>query len=286
MDRVSNLANGSSGEVTSAAGATTGARISEETVSSASSDPTGRFSDRVADYVRARPRYPRELIPLLQERMHLTPGWVVADIGSGTGFSAEPFLLFGTVVYGVEPNAEMRAAGERMLGHYATFHSIAGTAEDTTLAAGSIDLVTAGQAFHWFERARARLEFTRILRPGGWITLFWNRRDVSSSPFARDYEALLERFGTDYQQVRHDNLNDADIAGFLGPDLQRAALANAQELDFDGLQARLLSSSYTPPAGDERRTAMLTELRELFDRHQQNGSITIDYTTDIFLARP
>ena len=247
---------------------------------------TGRFSDRVADYVRARPHYPRELIPLLQERTQLTQAWVVADIGSGTGISAEPFLVFGNVVYGVEPNADMRAAGARILRGYGAFHSIAGSAEDTTLAAHSINLITAGQSFHWFDRARAREEFARILRPGGWITLFWNSRDISSSPFARDYEALLERYGTDYQQVRHDNLNDADIAAFLGAEFQRAALPNSQVLDFDGLRARLLSSSYTPAAGDERRTAMLGELREIFDRRQQNGSITIDYTTDIFLARP
>jgi SAM-dependent methyltransferase len=254
-------------------------------VSSSGSNPTTRFSDRVADYVRARPRYPRELIPLLQNRTGLTPAWVVADIGSGTGISAEPFLDFGNIVYGVEPNAEMRAAGERVLAGHATFHSVAGSAEDTTLAAHSIDLITAGQAFHWFDRAGARAEFERILKPSGWIVVFWNRRDVASSPFAREYEALLLRYGTDYQQVRHDNLGDDDIAGFLGPDFQRAALPNSQVLDLEGLRARLLSSSYTPGAGDLRRAALLDELRKLFEQYQEGGSITIDYTTDIFLAR-
>jgi SAM-dependent methyltransferase len=254
-------------------------------VSSPDSNSTTRFSDRVADYVRARPRYPRELIPLLQERIGLTPEWVVADIGSGTGISAEPFLSFGNVVYGVEPNAEMRAAGEEALSRFDTFQSVAGTAEDTGLAADSIDLIAAGQAFHWFDRARARVEFERIARPNAWVALFWNRRDVAGSAFAREYEDLLLRYGTDYEKVRHDNLVDADIAGFLGPDFQRAALANPQVFDFAGLRSRLLSSSYTPAAGDPRREEMLAELRVLFDRHEQHGSITIDHTTDIYLAQ-
>jgi SAM-dependent methyltransferase len=247
-------------------------------------NPTGRFSDRVADYVRSRPGYPPALIPLLQDRTGLEPDWVIADIGSGTGLSAEPFLAFGNVVYGVEPNDEMRAAGERVLHGYSKFRSIAGSAEQTTLEPRSIDLVTAGQAFHWFDRARARAEFGRILRPNGWIVLFWNRRDTTGSAFARDYEALLERFGTDYQQVRHDNLAESEIGAFLGTSYERAALTNEQVLDYDGLQGRLLSSSYTPAAGDARRAMMLDELRSLFDRHQQNGFVTIDYTTEIFLA--
>jgi SAM-dependent methyltransferase len=247
-------------------------------------NPTGRFSDRVADYVRSRPGSPPALIPLLQDRTGLEPDWVIADIGSGTGLSAEPFLAFGNVVYGVEPNDEMRAAGERVLHGYSKFRSIAGSAEQTTLEPRSIDLVTAGQAFHWFDRARARAEFGRILRPNGWIVLFWNRRDTTGSAFARDYEALLERFGTDYQQVRHDNLAESEIGAFLGTSYERAALTNEQVLDYDGLQGRLLSSSYTPAAGDARRAMMLDELRSLFDRHQQNGFVTIDYTTEIFLA--
>jgi SAM-dependent methyltransferase len=220
----------------------------------------------------------------LQDRTGLERDWVIADIGSGTGLSAEPFLGFGNVVYGVEPNDEMRAAGERMLHGYSKFQSIAGSAEQTTLEPRSIDLVTAGQAFHWFDRARARTEFGRILRPYGWIVLFWNQRDTAGSAFARDYEALLERFGTDYQQVRHDNLAESEIGAFLGTSYERAALPNEQVLDYDGLQGRLLSSSYTPAAGDARRATMLDELRSLFDRHQQNGFVTIDYTTEIFLA--
>jgi SAM-dependent methyltransferase len=238
----------------------------------------------VADYVRYRPRYPLQLVPLLHARVGLRPEWVVADIGSGTGFSAEPFLEFGNTVHGVEPNAEMRAAGERLLARSDRFHSVAGTAEQTTLPDASIDLITAGQAFHWFDRQRARAEFRRILKPGGCTVLFWNRRDVSSTPFARDYEALLLRFGTDYEQIRHDRLGPEEIGAFLGS-FEQAGLEYEQLLDYEGLKGRLLSSSYTPSAADPRREAMLRELRALFDRHQQDNRVTLHYDTDIFIGR-
>ena len=247
-------------------------------------DSTQRFGDRVQDYVRYRPRYPRELIPLLQQRIGLQPSWVVADIGSGTGFSAEPFLELGNTVYGIEPNDEMRAAGEQLLANHPRFNSVSGTAEQTTLPDHSIDLITAGQAFHWFDRTRARVEFDRILKPGGRIALFWNRRDVDSTEFARDYEALLIRFGTDYQQIRHDNLTADEIGAFLGAGFTQDILSYDQLLDYDGLQGRLLSSSYVPSASDPQRAPMLRELQDLFDQHAQNGRVLMHYDTDVFIS--
>src|SRR5262249_12530418 len=160
----------------------------------------------------------------------LQPSWVVADVGSGTGFSAEPFLQFGNTVYGVEPNAEMRAAGEQLLANYPRFHSVAGTAAKTTLPDASADLITPGQAFHWLHRARELEDFDLILKPGGRIALFWNRRDVDSTQFARDYEALLLRFGTDCQQIRHDNLTAEEIGAFLGAGFKQDVLSYDQIL--------------------------------------------------------
>src|SRR5260370_37277837 len=92
---------------------------------------------------------------------------VIADLGSGTGILSELFLKHGHRVFGVEPNREMRSAGERLLAKYPEFSSIDATAEATTLVNASIDFITAGQAFHWFDREKARPEFARILKPGG-----------------------------------------------------------------------------------------------------------------------
>lgn len=92
-------------------------------------DSKQRFSNRVENYVRYRPRYPDGLIELLEERARLVPQGIIADLGSGTGFSAEPFLTKGYTVYAVEPNPEMRQAAERFLGEHRNFHSIDGSAE-------------------------------------------------------------------------------------------------------------------------------------------------------------
>src|SRR5229473_1629955 len=119
-------------------------------------DAKQRFSNRVADYVRYRPGYPAELLDLLRSECPLRPGHVIADIGSGTGFLSELFLKNGNRVYGVEPNQAMRQAGEEYLASYDGFSSIEGSAEATTLDDASVDFVTAGQSFHWFEPDAAR----------------------------------------------------------------------------------------------------------------------------------
>lgn len=134
-------------------------------------DHTRRFTGRVESYARHRPSYPWAVIELFERECGLASDSVVADVGSGTGILSTLFLENGNRVFGVEPNAEMRAAAERLLGDRSRFTSVAGTAEDTTLEAGSVDLVVAGQAFHWFDAGRARAEFARTLSPDGWVAL-------------------------------------------------------------------------------------------------------------------
>jgi ubiquinone/menaquinone biosynthesis C-methylase UbiE len=153
-------------------------------------DAKQRFSNRAADYVRYRPGYPAEVLPLLRSECGLKSGHVIADIGSGTGFLSELFLKNGNRVYGVEPNEAMRQAGEEYLAAYDGFVSINASAEATTLGNASVDFVTAGQAFHWFEPSAARREFIRILKPLGWIVVLWNDRQMDT-PFASAYENLL-----------------------------------------------------------------------------------------------
>src|SRR5271156_834226 len=123
------------------------------------SNATSRFSDRVENYVRYRPGYPPEALRALQAECGLTPQHALADIASGTGIWTRVLLENGNPVFGVEPNTEMRQAGERLLTGFPKFTSVAGTAEATTLADQSVDFVTAAQAAHWFDRARAREEF-------------------------------------------------------------------------------------------------------------------------------
>jgi SAM-dependent methyltransferase len=247
--------------------------------------PTQRFSDRVENYVRYRPGYPPEVADLLLKEAHLSSLSVVADIGSGTGISAEMLLKAGIPVTGIEPNAPMREAAERLLTEYPGFTSVDATAQATTLSDGSVDLILAAQAFHWFAGAETRAEFSRILKPGGLIALLWNVRQVDTTPFLRDYEALLLEYGTDYNTVRHETIDSRVLDGFFSGGYALHSFVNQQVFDYESLRGRLLSSSYAPAAGQPRHKEMITELERIFALHQQNGTVSIDYATEVYLGR-
>ena len=254
-----------------------------------SADPTSRFSSRVADYVKYRPGYPAAVLRLLEEECGLTPTSVVADVGSGTGLLSELFLKNGNRVYGVEPNREMREAGERMLAPYANFVSVDGRAEATTLDEGSVDFVTAGQAFHWFEPAAARREFARILRGGGWVVLVWNDRRTAGTPFLEEYERLLLEYGTDYAAVSAKYMEESALSTLFGaPEVnapRTATFDNEQVFDFDGLRGRLTSSSYAPQPGHSRFDPMIRALEDLFRRHERDGRVVVTYDAKVFYGR-
>ncbi|MBP9145777.1 MAG: class I SAM-dependent methyltransferase [Thermoanaerobaculia bacterium] len=248
-------------------------------------DARDRFTGRVDDYVRARPGYPPAIVDDLAAAGILAPGAVVADIGSGTGISSALFLAAGHEVVGVEPNAPMRAAAEASLARYPLFRSLPGSAEATGLPDGSVDLVVAAQAFHWFDAARTRTEFRRILTDPGWVALIWNARRSSGTPFLAAYEALLLAFGTDYAQVGHRGVGAERLAPFFGGSWETRRYENAQELDFEGLRSRLLSSSYIPAPDRPEHVAMLERLRSIFDRHSMDGRVRILYDTEVHAGR-
>lgn len=211
----------------------------------------------------------------------MTKDSIIADIGSGTGKLSELFLKAGCEVFGVEPNKEMREAGERM--DFENFTSIDGTAEATTLPAHSVDFITAGQAFHWFDHAQCRAEFARILKPGGWTVIIWNDRRADTTPFLADYEKLLEQFGTDYAQACHRRTDKPEaIRAFFGNEPRFKNFPNVQQFDFEGLRGRLLSSSYAPEAGQPKHEEMLAALKRIFDARQKNGQVAFEYETHVY----
>ncbi|HET6899913.1 MAG TPA: class I SAM-dependent methyltransferase [Vicinamibacteria bacterium] len=249
-------------------------------------DPTSRFSDRVQDYVRWRPGYPRQVVDALRTDLGLQPSHVVADVGSGTGILSRLLVENGNVVFGVEPNREMAAVAEADLVGSGRFHSVDGRAEATTLGDASVDLVTAGQAFHWFKVPESRAEFRRILRPRGGVALVWNLRRLDSTPFLRDYEAFLRRWSNDYEEVSEKYAKEASLRELFGEGGWRERrFDSAQHFDLEGLRGRLLSSSYTPKEGDPRRAAMLAALPSVFEAHAREGRVAFEYDTRLFLGR-
>lgn len=246
--------------------------------------PSERFSSRADDYARYRPSYPPAALELLQQRCGLVPGAVVADVGSGTGILTELLLKCGAEVFAVEPNERMRAAAEAHLTHAPRFHSVAGSAEATTLAAASVDLLVAGQAFHWFDPQRARIEALRVVRPGAWGALLWNERPPEATPFLADYEALLKRYAPEYTRITANRADVATMREFLSAAMEVSVFANQQILDFEGLRGRLMSSSYAPEPGSPDCEPMIEMLREVFARHERDGRITMPYSTLVYFA--
>ncbi|NQX57967.1 class I SAM-dependent methyltransferase [Paenibacillus qinlingensis] len=242
-----------------------------------------RFSNRVDSYVKYRPSYPKEAIDYLYDIIGLNLNCEVADIGAGTGIFSELLLERGSNVTAVEPNQEMREAAVKKLGGEQNFRVVSGSAEMTGLPNKSVDFIVCAQAFHWFDRNATQSEFKRILKSGGKVVLIWNSRLTHGTPFREEYDRLLHTFGTDYKKVNHKNISNETLVSFfkLG-EMQEARFTNGQKFDFEGLSGRLLSSSYSPVLGDPSYEIMMKELRNLFEQNKQNGSVFIEYETQVF----
>jgi SAM-dependent methyltransferase len=249
-----------------------------------SSNPTERFSARVPYYHASRPRYPQAVIEVMTQEMRLTPTSIVADIGAGTGILSEMFLNHGNMVYAVEPNIDMREASKGYYAAYSNFIAVDGRAEATSLADHSVDFVIVGQAFHWFDQPKARVEFVRILKPGGYVVLIWNVRRNEASPFLGEYNDLVREFDTEKGgSPRVNESTGAEIGAFFAPEKHALhTTENVQVLDFEGLRGRLLSASYAPLPGHPQYETMIERLRGIFDEYQVSQRVEIAYRTEIY----
>ena len=283
------------------------------------SNSTTRFSSRVSDYISSRPSYRSSIVPLLRDHFKLPKDTHVVDLGSGTGILSALFLQElrescpSLRVSGLEPNKDMREAGEGLLEQdirAGRFTSLNATAEATGLQDSSVDLILAGQAFHWFDVPKTRAECLRILKKSKsgrtGVALVWNDRrgvqdapqrlaaagedinqvdfDRLDSPVTSAYELLLVKRGTDYKNVDHHRKVDKKaLDTFFGPKgFKVKSFENPYKLTYEQLKGRLLSSSYTPQEGEKGHAEMMRELQELFDKFQKDGKVDFIYDTRVF----
>ncbi len=228
---------------------------------------------RSADaYERGRPEYPAEAIGFLVGLLPAQP--VVLDLAAGTGKLTRPLLDAGLRVVAVEPVAEMRAALP------AGAEALEGTAEAIPLGAGSVDAVTVGQAFHWFDGDAALAEIARVLRPDGLLALLWNRR-VADDPVNQAIEDLVGPYRAATPSHRSGAWRDAFSRTKSFSPLVEAAFDNVLEQDADGLEARVGSISFIAslePAARER-------VRERARAIAGSGVVTIPYRTEVYTCR-
>ena len=243
-----------------------------------------RFDGRAGAYARFRPRYPSEVIQKLKEEIGFDEDTVVADIGSGTGILSELFLKSGNTVYCVEPNDDMRTVAERNLKKYLPkFISVNGTAEATGLKDAAVELVTVGQALHWFDIAKARKEFKRVLSRGGHVLIVYNwRKDEAGANEA--YSKLTRRFSKNMADV--PDINRMYIRRFLGSRrFARFVVPNYQTLSLNGLMGRLASASYAPQLGSLKWVKLEKDMKTIFDKYSRDGAYTIHYDTTLYVGK-
>ncbi|MFN8674432.1 MAG: class I SAM-dependent methyltransferase [Candidatus Sericytochromatia bacterium] len=244
-----------------------------------------RFSNRVENYIKYRPHYPKEIIDILANKINLKVTDKIADIGSGTGISAINFLENGNTVIGVEPNDEMRKASEKLLANFKKFSVIKGTSDNTNLEKNTIDLIIVGQAFHWFDYKNTKIEFQKILKKDAYVVLIWNEKVMGiKDTFMYEYGKILLKYGTDYEKVTYSNLSEEIIKEFFNNQFKVETLSNFQYFDFDALKGRLLSSSYVPLEGESYNN-MLLDLKTNFDKYKKEGKVNFEYETKIYYGK-
>jgi SAM-dependent methyltransferase len=217
-------------------------------------------------------------VDLLTRECGLSARSTIADVAAGTGLLTEIFLARGYRVVAVEPNDEMRAACATLIAQYPQLKCVTGTAEATGLADHSVDLITVGQAMHWFDLKRTRREFVRILKDGGWCAVLYNHRRLAGDAFHEGYEQILIDHGADYGKVRDSHLDEDRLAAFFAPNAMRTAtFANVQHLTLEGLMGRVLSSSYMPQPGHPGHEEMSRAVDAHFHEHQTGGNVRMEY---------
>ena len=236
------------------------------------------FQSKAQSYVNYRPAYPSAVVDLV---CSLTPTPIVADIGSGTGkFSA---LCVDRVkrLYAVEPNAQMRQAAEELLSGKVNYNAIAAVAEQTTLEDASVDIIIAAESYHWFDNDATKAEFRRILRPGGYVFLLWNR--FGGDPFDDEKEQIrtiyrqkrgVQASGLSYEE-RAENLFGK--GGFQKIEFDNSILQSRDE--FCGGMA---STSYAPEKGSEDYEKFQKKTRAVFDKYASNGILKTTVATVCF----
>ena len=244
------------------------------------------FSPKVIDYIASRPDYPAKLFESLRIACNLRNGAVVADVGAGTGLFTRGLLQHGYQVIAIEPNAAMRAAADQLLSGFPGYRSEHGSAEAIPTPPSSVDLITAAQAFHWFEIDVARAEFLRVLRPEGKVALVWNDR-VLADPLHVALDEIFARYGGAKRGALVAHESRRDFPKFFGSTVPVELTWNHEHyLDQSGLLSLVFSRSYMPDRSSLLGHEVSQHVCEAFRRFATEAEVVVRYTTVAVVGRP
>lgn len=236
-------------------------------------------------YDSARPLYPQEAVMFIRQKLDLSQGLPVVDVGSGTGILTRQLAAAGLPMIGIEPDAQMLAQS-RTHSDQAVVDYRCGSAEESGLVSASVAALVCGQSFHWFDPERTLAEFRRVLATDNPVVLVWNIRSPDCDEFHRAYEQLLNDVFERYaESVRIDDALESRIERFFTGSFEERTFHNSQQLSASGLLARTLSCSYAAQPGTlEYRTAS-TALQALYQEHQHQGQVSLNYATRVVYGR-
>ena len=234
-------------------------------------DHTSRFDGKGEIYAKARPKYAAELFGYLKNTMNIGAGSVFADVGSGTEIFAEQLLECGYKVFAVEPNGDMRKKAEEKLSRNENFVSVSGSDRNMNLPDKSVDIVSAAQAFHWFDAEAFGMECARVLKPGGRVMLVYNFRD-EEAPCTKALAKLRHKYSPEFRGFSNGVSGEACAALSVG-EISVFGADNTQIYDRRVCTARVLSSPYSPKETDAGYTEYLREIHEIFDTFSRDGLI-------------
>jgi ubiquinone/menaquinone biosynthesis C-methylase UbiE len=247
------------------------------------------FDAWAVDYDRYRPTYPQTLFDHVAARLSLPPNARVADLGSGTGKAARQMARRGWHVTAVEPGEGMldvlraRADLEQL-----PIDARLAPAEDTELPDASVDLATAAQAFHWFDKPRAVAEMARIVKPGGGAAVFWNARADDRSAFLAAHTDLTARYLSEAHVDRRTRKStarkDLSDGGFFDVD-DRVEVAHELVMSSDEFVAYVFTASqirlFVEPDDQER---LKVDIRENIRAHFGDDPVTVPYDVDLYVG--
>ena len=245
--------------------------------------PKDLFAHKAEKYARYRWDYAPQAIETLLKTTGMGKEWVVADIGAGPGSLAKHLLDHAARVILVEPDPAMRRVSETHLGKHPAFQLIDASAESTTLPTASVDLITVGQALHYFEPEAARQEFKRILKPGGWLAVLRNYGTDE------DINAALEDVYSE-----ENGCNPLVIANrppwkpldfyFEGNDFQKFDFPCVDVKNRAEYIDALSTASYAPDEDHPLYEKFAAAAGEVFDRFNTGGKLENLVATELYLG--
>ena len=243
---------------------------------------TIRFAGTGEIYAKARPKYAPGLFDYLKNTLKIPAGSVFADIGSGTGIFTGQLLDCGYRVCAVEPSEDMRKKAEEKLSHNKDFISVDGSDADMKLPSGSVDYITAAQAFHWFDAEAFRAECRRVLKPGGKVIIIYNSRDEKAA-CTKVLADLRHKYNPEFHGFSN-GISDEKCTAFFAGSCEIFRADNTQVYDRQGYINRVLSSSYSLKEGDDRYAEYLKDINGIFDMFSSDGYIAVPTLTVAYIG--